>query len=64
MVTLLHLQIAQKESAVKLQVNASQSEKVKQSQFTPHSKAAPVMLLGAQAITDYSCIKMEYRNSF
>lgn len=56
-VTLVHLQMDQKESAGTLQVNASQSLKVKQTQLTPHSKACPVVSLGAQAITDYSRIQ-------
>lgn len=60
-VTLLHLQMDQKASAVMLQVNASPSYKVKQS--TPCSKAGPVVSLGAQAITDYSRIQIGYPNS-
>lgn len=47
----------QKRSAGTLQVNASQSLKVMQTQLTPHSEACPVVLLGAQAITDYSHIQ-------
>lgn len=57
MVTLLCLHMYQKESAIMLQVNASQSLKVKQSQLRPHSKARLVVSLGAQAISDYCHIR-------
>lgn len=47
----------QKESALVLQANASQSLKAKQSQLAPCSEACPVLSLGAEAITDYSRIQ-------